>query len=30
MYKEEQRVDLFVFMTNPQLTLDLLKNNLKF
>ena len=30
VYKEEQRVDLFVFMTNPQLTLDLLKNNLKF
>ena len=28
--KEGQRVDLFVFMTNPQLTLDLLKNNLKF
>ena len=28
--KEAQRVDLFVFMTNPQLTLDLLKNNLKF
>ena len=30
VYKEAQRVDLFVFMTNPQLTLDLLKNNLKF
>ena len=30
VYKEEQRVDLFVFMTNPHLTLDLLKNNLKF
>ena len=28
--KEGQRVDLFVFMTNPQLTLDLLSNNLKF
>ena len=28
--KDGQRVDLFVFMTNPQLTLDLLKNNLKF
>ena len=28
--KEGQRVDLFVFMTNSQLTLDLLKNNLKF
>ena len=28
--KEVQRVDLFVFMTNPQLTLDLLKKNLKF
>ena len=28
--KEVQRVDLFVFMTNPELTLDLLKNNLKF
>mgnify|MGYP001691385996 FL=1 len=24
VYKEGQRVDLFVFMTNPQLTLDLL------
>ena len=30
VYKEGQRVDLFVFMTNPQLTLDLLSNNLKF
>lgn len=30
VYKEGQRVDLFVFMTNPQLTLDLLKKNLKF
>ena len=28
--KEGQRVDIFVFMTNSQLTLDLLKNNLKF
>ena len=28
--KEGHSVDLFVFMTNPQLTLDLLKNNLKF
>ena len=28
--KEGQRVDLFVFMTNSQLTLDLLSNNLKF
>ena len=28
--KEGQRVDIFVFMTNPQLTLDLLSNNLKF
>ena len=28
--KEGQRVDLFVFMTNPQLTLDLLSNSLKF
>ena len=26
VYKEGQRVDLFVFMTNPQLTLDLLSN----
>ena len=30
VYKEGQRVDLFVFMTNPELTLDLLSNNLKF
>ena len=30
VYNEGQRVDLFVFMTNPELTLDLLKNNLKF
>ena len=30
VYKEGQRADLFVFMTNPQLTLDLLSNNLKF
>ena len=30
VYQEGQRVDLFVFMTNPQLTLDLLSNNLKF
>ena len=30
VYKEGHSVDLFVFMTNPQLTLDLLKNNLKF
>ena len=30
VYKEGPRVDLFVFMTNPQLTLDLLSNNLKF
>ena len=30
VHKEGPRVDLFVFMTNPQLTLDLLKNNLKF
>lgn len=28
--KQGHSVDLFVFMTNPQLTLDLLKNNLKF
>ena len=28
--KEGHSVDLFVFMTNPQLTLDLLSNNLKF
>lgn len=28
--KEGHSVDLFVFMTNPQLTLDLLKKNLKF
>ena len=28
--KEGRSVDLFVFMTNPQLTLDLLSNNLKF
>ena len=28
--KEGHSVDLFVFMTNSQLTLDLLKNNLKF
>jgi len=28
--KEGHSVDLLVFMTNPQLTLDLLKNNLKF
>ena len=28
--KKGHSVDLFVFMTNPQLTLDLLKNNLKF
>ena len=30
VYKQGHGVDLFVFMTNPQLTLDLLKNNLKF
>ena len=28
--KQGHSVDLFVFMTNPQLTLDLLSNNLKF
>ena len=28
--KEGHSVDLFVFMTNPQLTLDLLNKNLKF
>ena len=30
VYNEGQRVDLFVFMTNPELTLDLLSDNLKF
>ena len=30
VYNEGQRVDLFVFMTNPELTLDILSDNLKF
>lgn len=30
VYNEGQRVDLLVFMTNPELTLDLLSDNLKF